>query len=181
MSTASHVAPQPSARVISLSGAVLLTTPILREISVRELKHRLQDLYEVPRFRQRLILNQRDLPDTCIFCETVELQLLTLDYINATDEQIAEVLDASESGAECAVEDILQRPQNPNALYKWYDSDGKLRVISPQELAAQHNDVQLMRLLLSANANVETQASKVTLLEAAEASHTKTDAKAEGN
>ena len=111
----------------------------------------------------------------------MELQLLTLDYINATDEQIAEVLDATESGAECAVEEILQRPQNPNALYKWYDSDGKLRVISPLELAAQRNDVQLMRLLLSANANVETQASKVTLLEAAEASHTKTDAKAEGN
>ena len=165
--------PRPSVKILALSGEELLTTPIQPETTVKDLKEMLQQREQVPRFRQRLLRRQQNMPDERTLQDTTELQLVQLSYIAATETQLHSFGRAAAAGDLRAVEEILQRPQNPNDTFQTGEHlAGGHRPSSPLTLAATYNRVDVMRLLLSAKADITLPGNSDALEQAAEEGHT---------
>eukprot|EP00439_Symbiodinium_sp_Y106_P059911 s456_g8.t2 len=109
--------------------------------TVRHLKERLAQLHGVPRFRQRLLDDGESLQDTATLYST-DLQLVFLNYSEASLEQAAELTAAVGHASASKVEEILQRPQDPNQA----DADGNTPLILAE-------NVEIASLLLEAGAN----------------------------
>ena len=156
--------PQKCVRVLALSGEELMNVQIQDGTTVGRLKKQLQELTIVPRFRQRLVHEGKDLPNARILDETIELQLVKLNFIEATDEQVEELLDATAEGDVRKVERILQRPQDPNdAFVLTCERDEILDHLSPLATAAEHNNIRTMRLLVAAKADAQKQVNSSAL------------------
>ena len=108
---------------------------------MRHLKERLAQLHGVPRFRQRLLDDGESLQDTATLYST-DLQLVFLNYSEASLEQAAELTAAVGHASASKVEEILQRPQDPNQA----DADGNTPLILAE-------NVEIASLLLEAGAN----------------------------
>ncbi|CAE7357526.1 Ankrd17 [Symbiodinium sp. CCMP2592] len=84
---------------------------------VRTLKQRLQSKFKLSRFRQRLVHDGRSLDDECAAVDLPDdLQLVLLSFSEASEEQALELITAAGHGNVASVEEILQRPQDPNRL-----------------------------------------------------------------
>ena len=153
------------ARVLSLSGEVLLTMYVQKTtpISIRQLKDALQDDYNLPRFRQRLLLQQQVLADDEVLGQAVDLELVKLNYADATEAQIEGLLRMAAVGAVQTVEDILQRPQNPNNYLRIHLEGQTEMYASALSFAARENHTEVMQLLLDAHADLQAPGSNVAL------------------
>ncbi|CAE7391991.1 unnamed protein product [Symbiodinium natans] len=103
--------------VCGLAGQELATLPLeeMEEMStVRNLKQHLGQLYGIPRFRQRLLHNGKSLEDTMALHLDMDLQVVFLHFSDSSREEAAELTAAVEHDCLAKVEEILQRPQDPN-------------------------------------------------------------------
>ena len=83
---------------------------------VRALKQHLHSRCGLSRFRQRLVQLGDDavLDDNC-FLRTDEVQVVLLSFCPVSDAQVTAPRDAARSGLTSEVENLLQRPQDPDA------------------------------------------------------------------
>ena len=158
--------PLQTTQVHALSGEVLLTTPLQQGHTIKASKEALESICGASRFRQRLLLKGQALTDDHVPEEPAELQLVQLNYITATELQIEELVNAAADGAVATVEDILQRPQDPNDYITGHDTVGEI-CISALFWAALNNRTDVIRLLLCAKAALDAEGNDVALWHAA--------------
>ncbi|CAE7895532.1 ABCG4, partial [Symbiodinium microadriaticum] len=115
--------------------------------TVRLLKQRLSQLCGVSRFRQRLLFESQNLEDDFSFTVPVDLQLLVLPFCSTRIEEVEEFVDLVAHGQVEEVEEVLQRPQDPNLKPGTYFQ-------RPIWFAAVSDKVDVLRLLLEAGAEV---------------------------
>ncbi|CAE7578832.1 warA [Symbiodinium sp. CCMP2592] len=147
--------------------SVVPTTVSTTELStVRALKRRLQSLCGLPRFRQRLLHGGRDLDDSVGLESPLDLQLVLLSLIDASDFQQGELEDAISFGSldpgvdfrvlfigsAAQVEAILQRPQDPGSC------EGRNM---PLCKAAAGGHLEIARLLVEAKAEPDAQEKRI--------------------
>ena len=114
------------------------------EHPVRMLKRRLQPVCGVPRFRQRLLTKDGTiLREDAELTGPTELQLVVLSFYPASMEQVAELVSAAASNDVLNLDRLLQEPQDPEPL----------QVPSPLCVASGHGHVEVVRLLVEAQAD----------------------------
>eukprot|EP00439_Symbiodinium_sp_Y106_P065122 s903_g10.t1 len=101
----------------------------------------------VSRFRQRLLSGGESLEDDARFTVPIDLQLLVLPFCNTTIEEVEDFVDLVAHGQVEEVEQVLQRPQDPNLKPDSYFE-------RPIWFAAVSDKVDVLRLLLEAGAEV---------------------------
>ncbi|OLQ06164.1 Ankyrin repeat domain-containing protein 50 [Symbiodinium microadriaticum] len=116
---------------------------------VAALKRRLNVVHGLPsRFMQKLYRRGepgKSLDETAQVDSPMDLELVLVPYLTASETQADELLSAAEYGSASEVEAILNRPQHPDGT----DEDGR----SPLHHASQRGDVAIVRLLLEAGAD----------------------------
>ncbi|CAE7871849.1 Ankyrin repeat and KH domain-containing protein mask [Symbiodinium microadriaticum] len=143
------------------SGELLLATPVNELSDVRALKRQLRQLTGVPRFRQRILKDSAILEDAARLDGPADLQLLQLPFCSTSYKQVIELHEAVENGNVSVVEDILQRPQNPELQLEdgsdW-DSDEDGSVLddyrhAPLTVASRAGRTEIAEMLLEAGAD----------------------------
>ena len=112
---------------------------------VRSLKHRLQKLCGVSRFRQRLLHDGVQLEDGIVLHSPMDIQLVVLPFAQTSYLQAYRLLEECASGDTLALEALLQRPQDPNFTL------GKGPLCAP----AESGHMEVLRLLLEAGADMD--------------------------
>ena len=114
-------------------------------VRAQDLKRHLQDLCGLPRFRQRLLRPEGQiLPDDAVLNGPVDVQLVLLPFSPSSQEQIQELHSAAVKRDPSALEQLLQRPQDPNL-----EVGGRAPLLN----AAECGSVCGVRLLLEAKAD----------------------------
>eukprot|EP00438_Fugacium_kawagutii_P026222 Skav209636 [mRNA] locus=scaffold2751:88952:96923:+ [translate_table: standard] len=121
--------------------------------SAKALKQLLASRLGISRFRQRLLVEDcsRAIPDDEVLIASVasdplKIQLVLLEYEQAEgDTAVDQMCYACDGNHADALEDLLQRPTNPNLK----DCSGS----APLHYAAGNGHLELVQLLLEANAN----------------------------
>ena len=143
----SHGSCDQALRVFKASGEELIAV-CSEEVeiigNVRNLKHRLESLCGMPRFRQRLLKDEEILGDDAGL-EPGDFQLLLLHFCKASGQQVRLLGRYARDGEGKRVEEMLMLPQNP-------DSMGSLGM-TPLCLAAQAGHGRVVELLLEASAD----------------------------
>ena len=162
-----------SLRIYTLSGEELSDLPELPEhATANHLKQQLQITHGMPRFRQRLYNGANALQDQDEIAFPAELHLVLLSYIPATKENVLELIQACDQGAEAQVAKILYRPQDVNAPLalpkdSHDDSDDENeygdRVVTALQAAARENHECIIELLLEARANMHAPGNNIAL------------------
>ncbi|CAE7031734.1 tent2-a, partial [Symbiodinium natans] len=116
---------------------------------VKALKQDLQLHCGQPRFRQRLLHAGAVLDDGTSLDAPMHLQMVLLPLISASDDQRNELIDAVHADLPSRVEEILQRPQDPDLTGTSEHSGSQV----PLCIAASQGFVETARLLLEAGAN----------------------------
>ena len=145
-------------RVFKASGEEALSIPydefvqmiVLGEqpVTALALKRHLQGFFGQPRFRQRLLLSNGEiLSDNSELEAPMDMQLILQPFIASSAEQIAELQGAASENDIDTMEQLLQRPQDPDL-----GSGG-----SPPALhfASLFGRSEAARLLLEANAHTD--------------------------
>ena len=118
--------------------------------TVRALKRHLEGHFLLTRFRQRLLHEGNTLDDHDTVVDLpAGLQLVLLPFADASEEQEQELISAADLGQVSFLEEILQRPQNPNKLVRGHG--GALR--TALGVAADRGHTEIVRLLLEASAD----------------------------
>ncbi|OLQ04879.1 Ankyrin-1 [Symbiodinium microadriaticum] len=130
--------------VWKVSGEELAIIPVEELGSVRSLKQQLQCLCGVPRFRQRLLVDGAALADDVILDSPIHVQLVLLPFADISVEQQPELTIAAAGGLVDNVEDMLQRPWDPDSPFCGF---------TPLHAAAEHGQSSIARLLLEARAD----------------------------
>eukprot|EP00439_Symbiodinium_sp_Y106_P005467 s2244_g1.t1 len=137
-------------RVRLVSGHEIAAFPVdelnaWEDPSVRALKRKLSSRCGLPRFRQRLLLQDGTvLAESSGLNGALELQLVLLDFAETSIDQAMELQSAARRNRIPKVEDLLQRPQDPD------QTDGHR---TPLVNAAFHGNTEVLRLLLEAEAD----------------------------
>ena len=150
-----------------------------QRIRALDLKRQLQGLCGQPRFRQRLLLlDGQTLLNDATLHEPADVQLILLPFRPTSQEQVHQLWDAAVAMDMSAMEQILQRPQDPDletlggsTPMLWAAYHGSVEVImllteacadtdkadaagqSPLFLAAQQGHMEVVRLLLEAKSD----------------------------
>ncbi|CAE7232853.1 Ank3 [Symbiodinium sp. CCMP2456] len=172
------------------SGEEICAVPVAELTDVRALKRRLHRLCGVPRFRQKLLVwNGGLMADDVLLQSPMDLQLILLPFAEASEEDIDDLIGASDGGSVEGVEAVLNRPQNPDAMNskRGFSALGRAadlghvevaqllleagadpdlqsmngfgHVLAPLQIAARQGHVELLRLLLEARADQDTKHS----------------------
>ena len=159
-------------RVVGVSGEELISTQLraLADPKVKALKQQLESICGASRFRQRLLHGGRILEDSANLtpqgAEIVELQHVVLPFSPTSDQHVEELLGAIRCKNLRMVEEILQRPQDPNqnepsiegteadadALGYEEHAFEKLTFLGA---ACRAGDSDIVRILIEARANVD--------------------------
>ena len=139
----------------------MLATPAQELSHVRALKRQLHKLSGVPRFRQRILKDSAILEDATQLDGPADLQLLQVPFCSTSYEEVIELHKAVESGKVSMVENILQRPQNPDLQLEdgsdWdRDEDGSHLDdyrCAPLTVASGEGRTELVEMLLEAGAD----------------------------
>ncbi|CAE7232829.1 mask [Symbiodinium natans] len=139
----------------AVSGQEVMAIPVEGLGNVRALKVQLQGLCGVPRFRQCLIHNGKVLEDSMLFEAPFRVELVLLPFSPASSKQVAQLVDAATHDRVSQVEEILQRPQDPNLLADAHVEGWRTSAQAPLHAAAMYGRVEVARLLLEARADVD--------------------------
>jgi ankyrin repeat protein len=121
--------------------------------SILALKKYLSHQVGCSRFRQRILNgNAGELFDDQEICAPVDLQLVILDFWPFEEHEDAKFVSACEQNELAQLEEILQRPQNPDAR----DRDGWPAL----HFAAQVGTASCMELLLESRSDLEIRATE---------------------
>eukprot|EP00439_Symbiodinium_sp_Y106_P073248 s74_g13.t1 len=139
---------------------------------VRALKQHLHRMCGLPRFRQRLVFLDDADDDGMLLDEDRKLRsgevlVVLLNFCPASDAQVAALGDAARNGLTSEVENILQRPQDPDLACLGHPT--------PLLEAAEGGHLEVTRLLLEAKADkdkaFDDDGGYTALLAAAQAGH----------
>ena len=121
---------------------------------VRNLKQHLQSLCGRPRFAQRLLHNCVNWDDDTVLTSSsdVDIQLVLLPFVAASQSQALQLVRAAEGCHIGEVEEILQRPQDPNMACS---ESFLFREMTPLGIAAENGHLEIVQLLLEAAADVD--------------------------
>ena len=118
--------------------------------NVKALKVFLESFCDVSRFRQRLVLEGEVLDDKMgleVLHYPAHMQLVLLPFCNAPPAHEEELEKAVRQANIAKIEEILERPQDPNVgLHHGWSR-------CPLVTAAQEGNTEVIQLLLSAGAN----------------------------
>ncbi|CAE6916907.1 RIPK4 [Symbiodinium natans] len=134
------------------SGQKLLSTEVGEAKDVLTLKTRLQKLCGRSRFQQRLLHEGLEVADFSMEAP-VDLQLVLLPFIGASEEQRDELGACAGSGFLTQVEEILHRPQDPNLACRFE----RFAITWPLCLAAERG-AETVSALIQAGADVNLEA-----------------------
>eukprot|EP00439_Symbiodinium_sp_Y106_P010301 s6582_g1.t1 len=137
--------PEERTEVWATSGKQVASFPLEELTDVLTLKVQLEKSCGVPRFRQRLLSQQSILADHDSLDLPLHVQLVLLPFCSASWEQQRELILAARNGAATVVEQLLQRPQDPNLM----DCFGESALTE----AARANNMSIASLLLEAKAD----------------------------
>ena len=135
-------------RVWWTSGEELAALPVEQLSTVRALKQDLHKLCGVPRFRQRLIHDDKSLSDSACLDAAIDVQLLLQPFALPSTEETRSLCLALNSGCEEAVDAILQKPMDPDVSL----GDRGARAL---HLACQAGHTNIVRLLVEASASLD--------------------------
>ena len=97
-------------RVAKLSGEEVASIEVEEVSDVRSLKQRLSQLHGLPpRFRQRLLLNGRQLEDAAELDSPTDLQLVLLPFAEVSQREVDEFRDAARRGSVSEAEILISR------------------------------------------------------------------------
>ena len=113
-SDSSDSQPVAALRVWNVSGEEVAAIPVEELSTVKELKHHLSPLCKVPRFKQRLLHAGAVLEDGDKLASPLDVQLVLQGFCPASVEQVRQLATAAEEGLQCQVEELLNRPLDPN-------------------------------------------------------------------
>ena len=134
--------------------------------TVKSLKKLVAKQIGVPRFRQRWLSEDHSELKDDAFVSASNVQLVVLDFVQADDEEVEELLDACSCNLLEQVDELLRKPLNPN-------------VVDEHNLTALHHaaglgNVECAALLLEAGANKDASTGGMTPLDfAAKLCHAK--------
>ena len=124
-----------------------ISIPLSEIHDVRGLKRHLNQLRGFPLgFRQRLLLNGGALEDAVKLESPMDLDLVLMQFVDASEEQVIDLLRAAADGSLAEVESTLQLPQDPNLRRR---SDGNTALMQ----ASHAGHVEVVSLLLDADAD----------------------------
>ncbi|CAE7223467.1 ANK1 [Symbiodinium natans] len=142
-------------RVWRTSGEELASVPVEQKDApdalgrtIRDLKKQLHALCGVPRFRQRLVQDGIVLNDDSLLSTPGDVQLVLLPYTSIDSEGL---IQAVRQGNLKQVEEMLQRPQDPNLDRRVHG----VHDLTPLQVASGNGSLGLVRLLLEAEASVD--------------------------
>ncbi|CAE7205640.1 ANKRD39 [Symbiodinium necroappetens] len=142
--------------VWATSGKQVASFPVEELTDVQTLKVSLEKSCGLPRFRQRLLSQQRILADHESLDLPLHVQLVLLPFCSASWEQRRYFVLAARSGSATVVEQLLQRPQDPNLM----DCFGEVALRE----AARANDMAIAALLLEAKSDPDIRGEGYTAL-----------------
>ncbi|OLP79395.1 Ankyrin repeat and KH domain-containing protein mask [Symbiodinium microadriaticum] len=166
-----------SCQLVLMSGEEI-AVPRDQLSTVRALKQRLHGLCGVSRFRQRLTHQGTVLVDDArLDAEVTDVELLVLPFSDTSEEQAEALCEAARDGTVGKVEELLQRPQDPNLAItdpesedlSWGGGPGPDLLTALSE-ATEHGHLEIVHLLLEAGARIEGPANDA-LAHAARKSH----------
>ena len=132
------------------SGETLTVLDELQDQTAKTVKKALAAKLCVSRFKQRLFVedgSQEIQDDEVLDPATLKIQLVVLEFFPPDDEETQKMIVASRDNDVVALEQLLQRPRNPNEA----NQGGK----TPLFHAAEQGHVQPMELLLEAGAKTD--------------------------
>ncbi|CAE7354943.1 AKT1 [Symbiodinium pilosum] len=132
-------------RVWLTSGEEVASLPVENLTDVKNLKLHLQGLCGLTRFRQRLLHEGVPLYDTVTLDVPMDLQLVLLPFTDASDSDMFEMTAAATWPDHFWIEELLQRPQDPNLL----DGEGYAAL----HVACRQGHIENVKLLLEAGAD----------------------------
>ena len=119
-------------------------------VKILAVKRHLQSLCGQTRFKQRLLLlDGQMLSDDLVLAGPMDLQIIVCHFATSSEEQIQQLHDAAQENDILAMEQLLQRPQNPDLEFGQYGG-GALHV------ACLYGCIEAAQLLLEANADQDT-------------------------
>ena len=124
----------------------------------RSVKRHLQSRTGVSRFRLRLVDEDGELPDDCAVVDLpADLQMVMLPFSEASAEQVLELISAATDGNVASVEEILQRPQDPNTpeFPGHWENRPPHRRATALGAASVRGHTEVVRVLLQAFADPE--------------------------
>ena len=84
-------------------------------VRIRTVKRHLQHLCGQPRFRQRLLLPDGEmLSDDVVLLGPLDVQLILLPFEASSEAQVAQLQQAARKNHTATMEELLQRPQDPD-------------------------------------------------------------------
>ena len=162
-------------RVFKASGEAALAIPFTdfvdmapidaHPIRVLAIKRHLQPLIGQPRFQQRLVHSGGQmLPDDAVLHGPMDAQLIMQPFEESSQAQIQQLQQAARDNNILAIEQLLQRPQDP---------DLELHGTTSLYVASCEGHLEVVRLLLEANADKDkaTDAGTTSLCAASRAGH----------
>ncbi|CAE7192337.1 mask [Symbiodinium natans] len=135
-------------QVWGISGEEVASVPVAEMHDVRTLKQSLQKVCGLPRFRQRLLHDGRDLEDVARLEMVQDVQLVLLDFCPVSHHEARHLFKAADGGMVLEVEKALQRPQDPNQTTSPTHP-------TPLNRAARNGHMEVVHLLLEATADLE--------------------------
>ena len=136
-------------QVWGISGEEVASVPVAEMHDVRTLKQSLQKVCGLPRFRQRLLHDGRDLEDVARLEMVQDVQLVLLDFCPVSHHEARHLFKAADGGMVLEVEKALQRPQDPNQTTSPTHP-------TPLNRAARNGHMEVVHLLLEATADLES-------------------------
>ncbi|CAE7365858.1 secG [Symbiodinium sp. CCMP2592] len=138
-----------------LSGEELVVLPSEELPDVRTLKKVLHERHGAPpRFRQAILENGCRMADDCSLMQVTQVQLLLLDFVPWSDGQVFEIFESVDGSNPERLEDILQRPTDPNVASFFAQPFHR----TPLLYAAHRGRAACLDLLLEASADTEMRA-----------------------
>eukprot|EP00439_Symbiodinium_sp_Y106_P022261 s449_g2.t1 len=137
----------PMLRIRMLSGEEVASMPVGSLSNIKALKQHLTRFHGLPtRFRQKLLFRGTPLDDSTPLDSPLELDLVLLSYSVSSKDEAKELVTVFANGSVSEAESILQQPRHPDMV--------NARGFSPVMLASQGGHVDVLRLLLEAEADI---------------------------
>ena len=155
-------------RVYTTAGNLVADLHLDEPIVVRKLKNKLVPTLGVSKYRQTLIQDTRVLNDNDKIRKTARLQVVLLNYIPTSTDNIRQLIDASFENSESEVEELLSKPQDVNAcLPSTAYPNTANGTTTALQAAASANNTHILKVLFQAHADVNRNGNDRALSHAA--------------
>lgn len=160
--------PPIQVRVYTTAGNLVADLHLDEPIVVRKIKNKLVPVLGVSRYRQTLLQDTRLLNDNDKIRRTARLQVVRLNYIPTSTDNIRQLIDASFENSESDVEELLSKPQDVNARLPGtaYPNTANGTTTALQA-AASANNAHILKVLFQAHADVNRNGNDRALSHAA--------------